>query len=84
MNKAYIIIENNDGNSGGLGEFVSMMSLYNLKEEAEKRLEELNNKLGERGLKKESEDNTRYLYKMIEIEVGKEANIFLGGYRKYV
>lgn len=83
MEKIYMIVENNDGNSNGLGEFVSMKGIYNSEEEAKKALDKLNGKLDNQGYLKESENTTRYLYKYIEVELGKEANIYLGGYRKY-
>ncbi|WP_311482536.1 hypothetical protein [uncultured Anaerococcus sp.] len=83
MKKLYMIVENNDGNSNGHGEFVNMKGIYNSEEEAKNVLEKLNEKLDNQGYLKESENNTRYLYKYIEVELGKEANIYLGGYRKY-
>ena len=82
MNKVYMIVENNDGNSNGLGEFVSMKGIYDIKEKALKRLEDLSNKLDGKGFLKDGKDSTRYLYKVIDVELGAEANIFLGGYRK--
>ena len=82
MNKVYMIIENNDGNSKGLGDFVKMKGIYNSEDEAKSVLEKLNSSLDNRGFLKEATDNTRYLYSIVEVELGKETNIFLGGYSK--
>ena len=99
MNKVYVIIENNDGNSKGLGDFVIMKGIYNSKYEAKGALEKLNSSLDNRGFLKEATDNTRYLfdnkgflkevtdntrylYSIEEVELGKETNIYLGGYSK--
>lgn len=80
MNKVYMIIENNDGNSNGLGDFVKMKGIYNSEDKAKSVLEKLNENIDNYGFLKEARDTTRYLYNIVEVELGKEANIFLGGY----
>lgn len=41
MNKVYMLIENNDGGSQGWGDYVTLVGIYTSKEEADKKLKEL-------------------------------------------
>ena len=58
MNKVYMIVQTNDGNS--IGEYIDIMGIYNNKEEANIRLEKLNEKIDDRGFLKNSDSQTRY------------------------
>ena len=58
MNKVYMIVQTNDGNS--IGEYINIMGIYNNKEEANIRLENLNKKIDDRGFLKNSDSQTRY------------------------
>ena len=80
MNKVYMIVQTNNGNS--IGEYVNIMGIYNNKEEANIRLESLNEKINDRGFLKNSDSQTRYLYECKEVEMGKDIDLYLGGYSK--
>lgn len=41
MNKVYVVIENNDGGSQGWGDYVTLVGIYTSKDEADKKLKEL-------------------------------------------
>lgn len=41
MNKVYMLIENNDGGSQGWGDYVILVGIYTSKDEADKKLKEL-------------------------------------------
>ena len=80
MNKVYMIVQYNDGNS--IGEYIDIMGIYNNEEEANARLESLNEKIDERGFLKNSDSQTRYLYESKEVEMGKDIDLYLGGYSR--
>lgn len=82
--KVYFVKESNDGNSDGWGDYVSLCGIYTDKDKANKRLNEFNELIDEGGyLKEEDEefmDGTRYMYEVVEVELDKDVDIFLGGY----
>lgn len=45
MNKVYMLIENNDGGSQGWGDYVILVGIYTSKEEADKKLKELESQI---------------------------------------
>lgn len=82
--KVYMVIEKDDGGSGGWGEYIRLCGIYTDEREAYKRIEELNATIDEEGYliekDKEFRDGTRYTYKIIPAEANKDIDKFLGGY----
>lgn len=80
----YMVIEKNDGDSGGWGEYVVLSGIYTDKDKAYKRKQELEKMIDEEGyLIEEDEefiDGSRYMYKVIPVETDKDIGEFLGGY----
>ena len=77
MTNLFIVVENREINRGYNKEIVSLKGVYINKEEAEARLEALNNTIDNKGFLKESDLNDRYLFKMMEVEAGKDINEYL-------
>lgn len=82
--KVYMVIEKDDGGSGGWGEYISLCGIYTDEREAYKRIEELNATIDEDGylIEKDEElmNDTRYMYSAISVEVNKDIDELLGGY----
>lgn len=82
--RVYMVIEKNDGGSGGWGQYVSLCGIYTNECEAYKRIEELNATIDEDGylIEKDKEfiGGTRYMYDVITVEVNKDIDQLLGGY----
>ena len=82
--KVYMVIEKNDGGSGGWGEYVSLCGIYTDKHKAHARKEELDKTIDDEGyfIEEDEEfmDDARYMYEIIPVEVNKNIDEFLGGY----
>lgn len=76
MTNLFIVVENRELDARNK-EVVSLKGIYTNKEEAEARLEALNNTIDNRGFIKNSDSNDRYLFKMVEVEAGKDINEYL-------
>lgn len=82
--KVYLVIEKDDGGSGGWGQYVSLCGIYTDEREAYKRIEELNATIDEDGylIEKDEElmNDTKYMYDVIPVEANKDIHELLGGY----
>lgn len=82
--KVYMVIEIDDGGSGGWGEYVSLCGIYTDKHEAHIRKQTLDATIDEEGylIEKDEEflNDTRYMYDVIPVEVNKDIDELLGGY----
>ena len=82
--RVYMVIEKNDGGSGGWGQYVSLCGIYTNECEAYKRIEELNATIDEEGYLIEKDEDfindTKYTYDVIPVEVNKDIDELLGGY----
>ncbi len=82
--KVYMVIEKNDGGSGGWGQYVSLCGIYTNEHEAYERKQELDKTIDEEGylIEKDKEfiKNARYMYDVITVEVNKDIDELLGGY----
>ena len=82
--KVYMVIEIDDGGSGGWGEYVSLCGIYTDEHEAYRRKQELDVTIDEEGYligkDKEFMNDTKYMYDVIPIEVNKDIDELLGGY----
>lgn len=82
--KVYMVIEKNDGGSGGWGQYLSLCGIYTDEHEAYIRKRELDATIDEEGylIEKDEEflNDTRYMYGVIPIEVNKDIDELLGGY----
>lgn len=82
--KFYMVIEKNDGGSGGWGQYVSLCGIYTDEHEAYRRKQELDATIDEEGylIEKDEEflNDTRYMYNVIPVEANKDMDELLGGY----
>ncbi|MDU5527287.1 MAG: hypothetical protein E6053_07455 [Finegoldia magna] len=82
--KVYMVIEIDDGGSGGWGEYVRLCGIYTNEHEAYRRKQELDATIDEEGylIEKDEEflNDTRYTYDVIPVEVNKDIDELLGGY----
>lgn len=82
--KVYMVIEIDDGGSGGWGEYVSLCGIYTDEHEAYIRKQTLDATIDEEGylIEKDEEflNDTRYMYDVIPVEVNKDIYELLGGY----
>lgn len=82
--KVYMVIEIDDGGSGGWGEYISLCGIYTDEHEAYRRKQELDATIDEEGylIEKDEEflNDTRYMYDVIPVEANKDINELLGGY----
>lgn len=82
--KVYMVIEKNDGGSGGWGQYVSLCGIYTNEHEAYRRKQELDATIDEEGYFIEKDEkfikNARYTYDVIPVEVNKDIDELLGGY----
>ena len=82
--KVYLVLEHDDGNSGGWGDYVSIYGIYTDRVEAYKRKQELDKTIDEEGFLIEEDeeymDYSRYMYDVIPVEINKDIFEFLGGY----
>ena len=79
-----MVIEIDDGGSGGWGEYVRLCGIYTNEHEAYRRKQELDATIDEEGylIEKDEEflNDTRYTYDVIPVEVNKDIDELLGGY----
>ena len=79
-----MVIEKDDGGSGGWGQYVSLCGIYTDEHEAYRRKQELDATIDENGylIEKDEElmNDTRYMYSAIPVEVNKDIDELLGGY----
>lgn len=82
--KVYMVIETNDGGSGGWGEYISLCGIYTDEHEAYRRKQELDATIDENGylIEKDEElmNDTRYMYSAIPVEANEDIDELLGGY----
>lgn len=82
--KVYMVIEKNDGGSGGWGEYLSLCGIYTDKHEAYRRKQKLDAKINEDGYLIEKDEDfindTKYMYGVIPFEINKDIDELLGGY----
>ena len=82
--KVYMVIEKNDGGSGGWGQYVSLCGIYTNEDEAYRRKQKLDTTIDEEGYLIEKNEEfiggTRYMYDVIPVEVNKDIHELLGGY----
>ena len=82
--KVYMVIEKDDGGSGGWGQYLSLCGIYTDEPEAYRRKRELDATIDEEGyLIEEDEEflnDTRYMYNAIPVEANKDIEELLGGY----
>lgn len=82
--KVYMVIEIDDGGSGGWGEYVRLCGIYTNEHEAYRRKQELDATIDEEGylIEKDEEflNDIRYMYDVIPVEVNKDIDELLGGY----
>lgn len=82
--KVYMVIEIDDGGSGGWGEYISLCGIYTDEHEAYRRKQKLDATIDEEGYLIEKDEEfmnyTRYMYDVIPIEVNKDIDELLGGY----
>lgn len=82
--KVYMVIEKNDGATGGCGEFVALHGIYTDIAKAYKRKQELDRTINADGYliqnNKEFRDCSKYEFEIHSAEVDKDINKFLGGY----
>lgn len=82
--KVYMVIEKDDGGSGGWGQYLSLCGIYTDEHEAYRRKRELDATIDENGylIEKDEEflNDTRYMYDVIPFETNKDIDKFLGGY----
>lgn len=85
--KVYMVIEKNDGGSGGWGQYVSLCGIYTNEHEAYRRKQELDATIDEEGYFIEKDEkfikNARYMYDVIPVEVNKDIDELLGGYAEW-
>lgn len=94
MDKAYVIIQNDDGGSDGFGDYVTLVRIFTDRKEANKKLKELEIEYENKHTEDEDVDindncihccyddydYTRYIYKLYEIPLSKTVGKYLGGY----
>lgn len=82
--KVYMVIEIDDGGSGGWGEYISLCGIYTDEHEANRRKQKLDATINEEGYLIEKDEDfindTRYMYDVISVEVNKDIDELLGGY----
>ena len=82
--KVYMVIEKNDGGSGGWGQYVSLCGIYTNEDEAYRRKQKLDATIDEEGYLIEKDEEfiggTRYMYNVIPVEANKDIDELLGGY----
>nr|DAF46578.1 MAG TPA: hypothetical protein [Myoviridae sp. ct1ba2] len=82
--KVYMVIEIDDGGSGGWGEYISLCGIYTDEHEAYRRKQKLDATIDEEGylIEKDEEfgDGTKYMYDVIPVEANKDIDELLGGY----
>ena len=82
--KVYMVIEKNDGGSGGWGQYVSLCGIYTDKHKAYRRKQELDATIDEEGYLIEKDEDfindTRYMYDVIPVEANEDIDELLGGY----
>lgn len=82
--KVYMVIEKNDGGSGGWGQYVSLCGIYTDEHEAYRRKQKLDATIDEEGylIEKDGEflNDTRYMYDVIPVKANKDIDELLGGY----
>lgn len=82
--KVYMVIEKDDGGSGGWGQYVSLCGIYTDEHEANRRKQKLDATINEEGYLIEKDEDfindTRYTYDVIPVEVNKDIDELLGGY----
>ena len=82
--RVYMVIEKNDGGSGGWGQYLSLCGIYTDEHEAYRRKRELDATIDEEGYLIEEDEEfiggTRYMYDVIPIEANKDIEELLGGY----
>lgn len=82
--KVYMVIEIDDGGSGGWGEYISLCGIYTDEYEAYRRKQELDATIDEEGylIEKDEElmNDTKYMYDVIPVEANKDIDELLGGY----
>ena len=82
--KVYMVIEKDDGGSGGWGQYVSLCGIYTDEHEANRRKQKLDATINEEGYLIEKDEDfindTRYMYDVIPVEANKDIDELLGGY----
>lgn len=82
--KVYMVIEKDDGGSGGWGQYVSLCGIYTDEREAYRRKQKLDATIDEEGYLIEKDEEfiggTRYMYNVIPVEANKDIDELLGGY----
>ncbi|MDU7299100.1 MAG: hypothetical protein E7L43_05015 [Finegoldia magna] len=82
--KVYMVIEKNDGGSGGWGQYVSLCGIYTDEHEANRRKQKLDATINEEGYLIEKDEDfindTRYMYDVIPVEANEDIDELLGGY----
>ena len=82
--KVYMVIEKDDGGSGGWGQYVSLCGIYTDGHEACRIKQKLDATIDEEGYlieeDKEFMNDTKYMYDVIPVEVNKDIDELLGGY----
>lgn len=73
IDKVYLVLGHDDGNSGGWGDYVSLYGIYTDENEANKRELELDKGLKEIG-------KTRETFEVKEVRFNQNVSEFLGGY----
>lgn len=82
--RVYMVIEKNDGGSGGWGQYVSLCGIYTNEDEAYRRKQKLDATIDEEGYLIEKDEEfiggTRYMYNVIPVEANKDIDELLGGH----
>ena len=82
--KVYMVIEIDDGGSGGWGQYVSLCGIYTDEHEANRRKQKLDATINEEGYLIEKDEDfindTRYMYDVIPVEANEDIDELLGGY----
>lgn len=82
--KVYMVIEKDDGGSGGWGQYVSLCGIYTDEHEANRRKQKLDATINEEGYLIEKDEDfindTRYMYDVIPVEANEDIDELLGGY----
>lgn len=82
--KVYMVIEKDDGGSGGWGQYVSLCGIYTNEHESYRRKQKLDATIDEEGylIEKDEEflNDNRYMYDVIPVETNQDMNELLGGY----
>lgn len=79
-----MVIEKDDGGSGGWGQYVSLCGIYTDEHEANRRKQKLDATINEEGYLIEKDEDfindTRYMYDVIPVEANEDIDELLGGY----